>query len=98
MIVLTWNCPDVLRYLVDLGADCLAQVVIDRVARLRERDPEVLRDGEGQGVVHDDDEALSQLAHCALCDIQAGTGSHAQVQVSLVKPRVPEDRFRLLGI
>ena len=88
MIVMTWDVLDVLRYLVDLGADDLAQVVIHRVAWLGDRDPEVLRDGPGQGIVDGDDEPLGQLAHLALRYIQAGAGGHAQVQVDRVKPRV----------
>ena len=92
MIVMTWNGLDVLRYLVDLGADGLAQVVIHGVAWLREGDPEVLRDGAGQGVVHGDDEPLGQLAHRALRDVQAGAGSHTQVQVRRVKPRMSDNK------
>ena len=88
MIVMTWNVLDVLRYLVDLGTDGLSQVVIHGVARFRERDPEVLRDGAGQGVVHSNDEPLGQLAHRALRDVQAGAGGHTQVQVGRVQPRV----------
>ena len=63
-------------------------MVIHGVARLRERDPEVLPDGAGQGVVRGDDEPLGQLAHRALRDVQAGAGGHTQVQVGRVQPRV----------
>ena len=84
IVVMTWDVLDVLRYLVDLGADDLAQVVIHSVAWLRDRDPEVLRDGPGQGVVDGDDEPLGQLTHLALSDVQAGAGGHTQVQVGSV--------------
>ena len=96
MIVLTRNGLDVLRYLVDLGADGLAQVVIHGVARLRERDPKALPDGAGQGVVDDDDEPLGQLAHRALRDVQAWAGGQTQVKVSRVQPSVSENRFFIL--
>ena len=94
IVVMTWDVLDVLRYLVDLGADDLAQMVIHRVAWLGDRDPEVLRDGPGQGVVDGDDEALCQLAHLALRDVQAGAGGHTEVQMRRVNPCMSEYRVQ----